>query len=216
MRVTVRDTGLGIEEELLPRIFDAFEQGNVGITRQFGGMGLGLAISRLLVEEHRGRIRAETAGRNKGSTFTVELPTVSREKAGETVEKLLPGPAGNVPPLRVLLVDDHADTVTIMSRLLSSAGHSVMTAGTVAGALALANEHRFDIVVTDLGLPDATGYALMRQIKEKYGMNGIATSGYGMEEDLKRSEEAGFSDHLVKPTSLTRLEQAMRRVTGER
>ena len=118
-------------------------------------------------------------------------------------------------PLRVLVVEDHADTARILARLMRASGHAVETATTGAAALALAGEHVFDIVVSDLGLPDITGYDLMRQIKEKYGTKGIAMSGYGLDEDIKRSGLAGFSEHLVKPIDFSQLEQAMRRVVAE-
>jgi signal transduction histidine kinase len=213
VRVTVRDTGIGMPADVLPRIFDAFEQGELRITRQFGGMGLGLAISRLLVEGHRGTIRAESAGANKGAAFVVELPAAARrEPAG--------GPAAPIPadgtsgsrPLRLMLVEDHPDTARVLSRLLSISGHHVKTAGTATDALTLAGSHAFDLVISDLGLPDMTGYEMMKQIRDRYGIKGIAMSGYGMEEDIRRSRGAGFSDHLVKPVTLDKLEQSIRRV----
>jgi CheY-like chemotaxis protein len=181
VRLTVRDTGIGIAPDVLPRVFDAFEQGDVRITRQFGGMGLGLAISKVLVEQHRGSIRAETGGTNEGSTFVVE---------------------------------DHPDTASVLRRLLSASGHAVKTASTAADALALASEQTFDLVISDLGLPDMTGYDLMKRIQHHYPVKGIAMSGYGMEEDIKRSEQAGFSDHIVKPLSIAQLERSIRRVVN--
>ena len=117
-------------------------------------------------------------------------------------------------PLRVLLVEDHADTARVLSRLLKASGHAVQTAATVAAALELAGSHAFDIVVSDLGLPDMTGYELMEQIRRIYGIKGIAMSGYGMEEDIRKSEDAGFSEHLVKPVNIERLEQSIYRVAG--
>jgi two-component system CheB/CheR fusion protein len=212
VRVAVRDTGIGIAPEILPRIFDAFEQGEARITRQFGGLGLGLAICKALVEQHRGCIRAETGGRDGGSTFIVELPALSREQAANPPAGSRGAGNGQVAPLRLMVVEDHADTAKVLGALLSASGHSVKTATTAAAALALAGEHPFDIVVCDLGLPDMTGYELMKQIKEKHGTKGIAMSGYGMEEDIKKGEQAGFSDHLVKPVNLAQLQQSLRRV----
>lgn len=210
--ITVRDTGIGIPSDVLPRIFEAFEQGDSSITRQFGGMGLGLAISKLLIEEHRGTIRAETGGAGNGSTFVVELPAVSPAQAARLPEKVLPGPAGNVASLRVLLVEDHADTAKVLNRLLTKSGHAVQVAGTAEGALSLAAREPFDLVISDLGLPDMTGYDLMRQLRVDRAIPAIAMSGFGMEEDIRNSALAGFGEHLVKPVTFSQLEQAIRRV----
>lgn len=212
VRVTVSDTGIGIPPEILPRIFDAFEQGDVHITRQFGGLGLGLAISKLLVDQHQGSIRAETKGPNKGSTFVVELPAVPHGQALKSPARSWLGRGANTAPLRMLVVEDHADTARTLSRILAASGHAVKTATSAADALALAGAHPFDIIVSDLGLPDMTGYELMKQIKERYGTKGIAMSGYGTEDDMLKSAQAGFSDHLVKPVSIERLESSILRV----
>jgi PAS domain S-box-containing protein len=210
VRVRVRDTGIGIEPEVFPRIFDAFEQGDANITRQFGGMGLGLAISRNLVELHHGIIHAESGGAKQGSTFTVEFPLLSSKAGAHT------GPAnrpsGNGESLRILFVDDNADTALVLNRVLSASGYRVKTAGSAASALELAGKEPFDIIISDIGLPDASGYELMKEIKARYPMRGIAMSGYGMDEDLQKSREAGFSDHLVKPVSVAQLERSIRRL----
>ena len=215
VRMTVRDTGMGIPQEILPRIFDAFEQGDSRVTKQFGGMGLGLAISKAMVEQHGGSIKAESNGTNSGSTFVVELPAM----AANAARRKLAAPVGIGPdpvaPLRLLVVEDHADTAKILRRLLTSSGHAVKTAGTVAAAMDLAREHVFDIVISDLGLPDGTGYELMRHLKEHYALVGIAMSGFGMEEDLIKSSEAGFSEHLVKPVSISELERTIQRLSGD-
>jgi PAS domain S-box-containing protein len=212
VRIQVRDTGIGIAPEVLPKIFDAFEQGDANVTRQFGGMGLGLAISKALAEMHRGTIRAESGGTGAGSTFTVELPAVLTDKgshAAPTKQDSMNGDA-----LRVLVVEDHADTARMLSRLLGASGHRVKTAGSVAAALELAGKEPFDVIVSDIGLPDATGYDLMAEIKARYSMKGIAMSGYGMDEDLRKSREAGFSDHIVKPANVAQLERTIRRVVN--
>jgi PAS domain S-box-containing protein len=212
VQVTVRDSGKGITPEILPRIFDAFEQGEPGVTRQFGGLGLGLAISKRLVERHRGSIRAQSEGPDKGATFIVELPALSRKGSADvptpsqTVTRSIAG------PLRLMVVEDHADTARVLSRLLKASGHLVSTATSAADALALADEHPFDILISDLGLPDMTGYELMQTIKARHGVKGIAMSGYGMEEDISRGEQAGFSAHLTKPVNFDQLQQAIRRV----
>ena len=216
VRVTVSDSGKGIALEILPRIFDAFEQGEPGVVRQFGGLGLGLAISKRLVERHRGSIRAQSEGPSKGSTFVVELPALPRAHC--VVEPAPPSHAvanASVRPLRLMVVEDHADTARVLSKLLRTSGHIVRTATTAADALTLVDEHSFDIIISDLGLPDMTGYDLMRKIKARSGAKGIAMSGYGMEEDIRKGEQAGFSAHLVKPVNFDRLEQAIRRVSRD-
>jgi CheY-like chemotaxis protein len=114
----------------------------------------------------------------------------------------------------VLLVEDHPDTAYMLARLLRAKRYDVKTAGSVADALELAAAENFDILVSDLGLPDGTGYELMEQIRERYGMRGIALSGFGMEEDQRRSREAGFTQHVVKPINVDQLEQVIRRVAG--
>jgi signal transduction histidine kinase len=180
VRITVRDTGIGIAPGSLSRIFDAFEQGDIRTAQRFGGMGLGLAISKLLVGEHRGSIHAETGGQNKGSTFIVDLPAILPEHAGHGPAKRFPVVSNRAASLRVLLVEDHADTAAVMSRLLAMSGHAVTTAATGAKAIALAGEHQFDIVVSDLGLPDMTGYELMKQLKGRFGAKGIAGRAHNL------------------------------------
>ena len=212
VRIQVRDTGIGIAPDVLPRIFDAFEQGDASVTRQFGGMGLGLAISKALVEMHGGTISAQSGGHHRGSTFTVELPAVSPKNNADALPANRHNGNGHM-GLRVLIVEDNADTARVLSRLLGASGHKVKTAASAAAALELADKEPFDVLVSDIGLPDVTGYDLMKQIKARYPMKGIAMSGYGMDEDLRKSREAGFSDHIVKPANVAQLERAIRRVS---
>jgi signal transduction histidine kinase len=212
VRVSVRDTGIGIDAEALPKIFNAFEQGDKSITRQFGGLGLGLAITRALVELHGGRIMAESEGRYRGATFTVELQTVPAPLSEP--EEPAPAELGlATADLRILLVEDHADTARTMTLLLRSMGYRVTTAGSVASALEAAASEKFDLLISDVGLPDGTGLDLMQQLQSRGPMRGIVLSGFGMEEDVRRSLEAGFSVHLTKPIDLQRLEAAIERVT---
>ena len=213
--VEISDSGVGIPPDVLPRIFDAFEQGDQRMTRQFGGLGLGLAIAKAVVEMHAGTITAASAGCGLGATFTVGLdtsPAHAREEppAGAGGEATTRREAG---PSRVLLVEDHPDTARVLARLLGASGYDVRTAHSMASALHLAAAEPFDVVVSDIGLPDATGYELMEQIRQRHGIKGIALSGYGMEEDMRRSREAGFIDHIVKPVNVAQLEAVIRRVT---
>jgi two-component system CheB/CheR fusion protein len=213
VRIQVRDTGIGIPPEVLPKIFDAFEQGDADITRQFGGMGLGLSISKALVEMHQGTIRAETGGRGLGSTFTVELPLLTAPQLASARPHSSADNGGKT-KLRVLVVEDHQDTAKLLSRLLGASGYAVKMAHDAAAALQLAATEPFDVIVSDIGLPDMTGYDLMKEIKSRYPIKGIAMSGFGMEEDLRKSREAGFSDHIVKPANVAQLERSIRRVAG--
>jgi PAS domain S-box-containing protein len=213
--VRVQDSGIGISVEALPRIFDAFEQGGAKVTRQFGGLGLGLAISKSLVELHRGSIRAESAGLGQGATFIVELPEAETDLVGKAPH-FAPAENGKQSKMRLLLVEDHHDTARTISRLLRSAGFAVTTATDAASASAAVDREPFDVIVSDLGLPDGDGYELMRRIRAIGSMPGIAMSGYGMNEDRRRSHEAGFSEHLVKPIDLAQLIAAIRRVTDNR
>lgn len=211
LRLEVQDTGMGIPPDVLPKVFDAFEQGDVKTTRHFGGLGLGLAICKAVVEMHGGTIRAESDGTDKGATFIIELPTAGiREARAEQSEA--PNEADVALRSRLLLVEDHPDTVRALSRLLGRSGFQVKTASSIASALQLAASEPFDILVSDIGLPDGTGYELMEQIRDRYGIKGIALSGYGMEDDIRRSMEAGFSEHVVKPVDLARLESVVRQV----
>lgn len=207
--VRVTDTGVGIRPELLPRIFEAFEQDKTSPHR-FGGLGLGLAIARALVELHGGTIRAESEGPGRGATFTVTLATVAAS---------LPEPAAvmaaNEPAcsLRLLLVEDHDSTREVLARVLSREGHSVRVASTGREALAvLSEDQRFDVLLADIGLPDQSGFDLMRIVSERYRIPGVALSGYGMEEDLAHSRAAGFLAHLVKPVQFGQVRATLRQI----
>ncbi|MHA3771124.1 ATP-binding protein [Verrucomicrobiota bacterium sgz303538] len=207
LRVEVADTGIGIEPDEQERIFLAFAQSATNSGHRFGGLGLGLSISRLLVEMHGGRIWAESAGPNTGSTFIVELPLVSLPAdTKSTPQQPLKAAAAK---LKVLLVEDHEPTRSTLSRLLRRRGHEVLAAETLAEARRLAARHSLDLVISDLGLPDGTGDRLMEELRATYHLKGIALSGYGMEEDVQRSLRAGFVSHLTKPISIEMLDHAI-------
>jgi two-component system CheB/CheR fusion protein len=208
----VRDDGIGIEPGVLPRIFDAFEQGEKSITRRFGGLGLGLAISKALVELHDGTLTADSAGPGRGAVFTLTLPTLVPTAA--TGPHAVPGggapaPNGGGSPKRLLLVEDHEDTARIMARLLRRSRYDVRTAASVSAALETARDNVFDLVISDLGLPDGSGLELMEQLRAMYDLKGIALTGYGMEEDLRRCKDAGFVAHLTKPVNIQALHDAI-------
>lgn len=223
LRIEVVDSGVGIEPEVLERIFLPFEQG--GGEHRFGGMGLGLAIARAIVDLHGGTISANSPGRNLGATFAVELPgatkppqgiaassTYSTEWLTRRVESPEPASVGRA-GLRLLVVEDHESTLQVLSRLLTRAGHSVVTAGNLTEGLEAASRENFDLVISDLGLPDGTGNELMEILRARHALRGIALSGYGMEEDIARSRQAGFSTHLTKPVDFLQLQRALREVT---
>jgi signal transduction histidine kinase/ActR/RegA family two-component response regulator len=218
----VSDRGIGIEPRRLSQIFDAFEQGQRSITRQYGGLGLGLAITKAIVELHGGRIEAESDGPGQGATFRLRLPVGAAHLPDRGPDQPLERPAAAAAPpaqsdrpLHILLVEDHADTADAMEALLSVVGYRITVAGNARDALAAAEAAAIDLVISDVGLPDASGLELMTQLKGRFQLRGIALTGYGMEEDLQRSREAGFERHLTKPVSPQALQDAIREVASQ-
>jgi signal transduction histidine kinase len=200
VKIEVEDDGLGIAAEMLPRIFEPFLQGSTGTTRRFGGLGLGLSVAKGLVEAHAGTIRVRSAGYNQGAIFTLELPMMTDGSvvAEDHVESRR-GAVAAAKPLRVLLVEDHEDTRQILNRLMTRWGHNVTTAGTVAQARAALAEGTFDLLLSDLGLPDGSGLEVVRALRQTSSIPAVAMSGYGMAADVARALGAGFTQHLVKP-----------------
>jgi len=185
----------------LPKIFDAFEQGG---STQLGGLGLGLAISKALVETHKGTITAESAGRNKGARFTLIFPTCEKVdvQTAPTASPQLPLRQ----TMRILLVEDHEDTKRSLTNLLRRRGYHVQSAGDLQSALDLSAKEEFDVLISDLGLPDGSGIDLMRALNSQRPVFGIALTGFGMEDDIRKSYEVGFKHHLVKPIDLNKLD----------
>jgi signal transduction histidine kinase/ActR/RegA family two-component response regulator len=225
--VEISDTGIGIRSDLLPQIFGAFDQGDQGTARRFGGLGLGLTISRAIMEMHGGSLAASSLGSGRGATFTVRIPVgaelvetaAARSGALGQLARQMSDEAGtpSVGSLDILLVEDHADTAQAMAALLEALGHRVTVAGTLAEARAAASRAlRIDLVVSDLGLPDGNGQDLMRELARKHGLRGIALSGYGMEEDIRKSREAGFERHLTKPIDAEVFKAAIRQAIQAR
>ena len=201
LRVEVADTGAGIEAASLPKIFDAFEQG--GRTK-LGGLGLGLAISKTLVEAHGGTIRAESAGWNQGARFTVTFPTSA--KADEKAAPPVLAATAHRQSKRILLVEDHEDTNRSLTNLLRLRGYHVESANNVESAIELSAADQFDVLISDLGLPDGSGIDLIKKLNSARPVFGIALTGFGMEDDVRKSHEAGFKHHLVKPIDLNKLD----------
>jgi CheY-like chemotaxis protein len=206
-QIQVEDSGCGIEPETLPRIFHPFEQGG---NNQQGGLGLGLAISKTLVEAHQGSIKAESAGRDRGSKFTAIFPTCEQNASPES-----PSPPRAAPrrkSFRLLLVEDHEDTNRSLTQMLRRRGYEVHPAYDVRSALHLAASKEFDVLVSDIGLPDGSGTDLFQALRAQRQFFGIALSGYGMEEDIRRSRDVGFLHHLVKPVDLNKLDSLIQEV----
>lgn len=221
LEVRITDTGIGMTPEEIARIFELFSQGDHGHgsgANRFGGLGLGLAISRMLVEQHSGLIRAASAGRNQGSTFTIELPLLQLGENSET------GPASGKPALppaplpaaagagrsrRVLLVEDHQPTRSALIQLLNRRHFDVIGAESLSQARAIAAREAFELLISDIGLPDGNGCDLMSELRHRRGLIGIALTGYGMDEDVGRSQAAGFAAHLTKPVSVQALDRAL-------
>ena len=216
VRIDVRDQGKGIAPADLPRLFRAFEQGET--TRSFGGLGLGLAISKGIVDLHGGTISAHSDGDGMGATLIVELPlltSVGDERPAHPNPSANRDEPSNEKPLRILLVEDHHDTAKIVARLLRAEGHEVTHAGCVAEALAAADAAPFDVLMSDLGLPDGSGYDLMRALHAAGKKpRGIAVSGYGSPADVENSLRAGFAEHITKPISFDSLHRAIIRIAG--
>lgn len=213
----ITDTGIGIEPEKLATIFEAFEQGSRQVTRKFGGLGLGLAISKAIVLRHAGTITARSEGKDKGTSFQVRLPNAAAATAGSIVlPRTTPPPSPQkIRPeekkaLHILLVEDHPDTRDIMERLLSAQGYKITLAqGVASAAKAAAESGPFDILISDLGLEDGSGFDVIAEVSKHQSIPAIALSGYGMEADIQKSLAAGFSHHLVKPVDFGKLDEAI-------
>jgi signal transduction histidine kinase len=212
IEVRVTDTGIGIESEAIDKIFNAFEQGQRDITRRFGGLGLGLTISKTLIDAHGGHIHVQSPGKDQGASFSVKLNTVEtpveRDGHGEvpSVDRK-PKPAGA--SRRVLLVDDHQDTCLGMKRMLERRGYEITIAHSAEQAVEKVRTQEFDLLISDIGLPDRSGYELMREVRVNNRLPGIALSGFGSEEDVNQAREAGFAEHLTKPINFERLEKTI-------
>ncbi len=200
--IEVRDTGVGISAEILPRIFEPFTQADESLDRSQGGLGIGLSLVRRIVELHGGSVTVHSAGAGSGSTFTVRMPVIVPKMHVEPRS----APVGAIPARRVLVVDDQTQQAEVLAALLSKAwGHEVSVAHDGRAALAAIQEQRPDVVLLDIGLPLMNGFEVARNVRADPELQDIllvALSGYGQEEDQRRSDEAGFDLHLVKPPSL--------------
>ncbi|MDD5198917.1 MAG: CHASE3 domain-containing protein [Terrimicrobiaceae bacterium] len=207
LEISIADTGVGMTRETMDILFQSFRQGNPAPHHKPRGLGLGLSIADALVEAHGGTLRADSPGPGKGSTFTIVLPAV-------------PSPAAQVQPvpretaagrsLRILLLEDHEDTARVLGQVLGGIGHTVETCGTVAAALEKISDAKFDLILSDLGLPDGSGLDFVRAVREASQVPAVALTGYGMSEDIEECLEAGFDEHLTKPVDFEKLQMALR------
>jgi CheY-like chemotaxis protein len=209
--ITVNDSGQGIATELLPHIFERFRQGDSSNTRSNGGLGLGLSIVRQLVELHRGTVTAESSGENAGTTFRVMLPLPSLHEVSNAAEKTQPTNERNSPTaqhslsgLRILVVDDERDTRELVAAVLTTCGAEVVSVGSATKALDQMERQRFDLLISDIGMPEMNGYDLIgriRQLGEEHGGRtpAVALTAYAGIDDRKRALAAGYEMHIPKP-----------------
>jgi CheY-like chemotaxis protein len=217
--VTVRDTGRGIHPEWLDRIFEMFVQGRPVLERVGGGLGIGLALSRRIAELHGGSLRAFSEGENKGSEFTLRIPLATPEavRYDERVAPAPPQASHGGTSRRILIVDDNQDAAATLEMLLKSLGHETRVAHTGVEALQAAPEFKPHVVLLDIGLPGIDGYEVarrLRSMKTEPAIKIVAVTGWDQEADKRRSEEAGFDMHLVKPLAPADLEKALSERNG--
>jgi signal transduction histidine kinase len=209
--IAVTDNGIGMTSETVGRLFKPFEQGEKVISRRYGGLGLGMAISSALAGQLGGELTAKSEGLGKGSTFTIIFPSTdsapTQHVRNAERDQSLAG-------IKILLVEDHYDSALALTQLLSKQGYVVQTANTVAAALDAVAERTFDVLICDIGLPDGTGFELIEMVRKKATTPAIALSGFGMEEDVAQSQLSGFDAHLTKPVNFHNLEAAIRKLTA--
>jgi signal transduction histidine kinase/ActR/RegA family two-component response regulator len=230
VELRVADTGQGISPDFLPHIFERFRQADGAPSRRHGGLGLGLAIARQLVEMHGGSVRAVSEGVGRGATFTVRLPILGSDAAAEREAMLRDRRSARSPGspsprvqrldnLRILVVDDHDDSRTLTTLLLTQTGATVDAVATAREALQRVEVQRPDVLVSDIGLPDEDGYSLIRQIRLRQTEHGgavpaIALTGYARADDRDRALAAGFQAHIAKPVDFAELLATIADVAG--
>ena len=216
--LSVRDTGIGISSEVLPRIFDLFVQERQALDRSQGGLGIGLAIVRSLIERHGGSVSARSDGPGKGSEFMIRLPLDGRADAGAEAKPALPAAAAPGPgAVRILVVDDNQDGAEMLAEALIGKGYDTRVAHDAPAALRVAAEFLPDFALLDLGLPVMDGYELAAHLRELPGLAGlrlIAVTGYGQASDRRRTRDAGFHGHLVKPVDIDAIDATLKPAHG--
>jgi CheY-like chemotaxis protein len=221
--IRVIDSGIGIVPDFLPYVFDRFRQEDASISRQHGGLGLGLSIARQLVELHGGTIAVDSAGPHTGTTFTVRLPlahpsVVATPAPGRT--PAAPAPAEDLADLsgvRVLVIDDAPDTLDVLQQILAYSGADTLTAPGAGAALALLERELPDVIVSDVGMPEVDGFELMRRIRRRAStaaIPAIALTAFTRQDDRVKALQAGFTDYLAKPVEPAALAAAIRRAVA--
>jgi CheY-like chemotaxis protein len=208
LAISVKDNGNGMPAEMLPRVFDLFVQGRRGVERSQGGLGIGLALVKNIVELHGGSVEARSEGPGKGSEFVVRLPLHSCQAAADAGAVQQPEHAAAGPRLRFLVVDDNVDAAETLGQLLEALGQEALVFHEPLAALAIAAQYRPDVALLDIGLPVLDGYELAAGLRERLGTHPcrlVALTGYGQEADRARSSAAGFHQHLVKPIGADQL-----------
>ena len=211
--VVVKDSGIGMSAETLSRLFLPFEQADRSRSGRYGGLGLGMAISNALVDLLEGKLIAESEGLGRGSTFTVTFPTAEVPAPPGEPERVRAPVRGKV---KLLLVEDHADTARALVRLLESRGYEVASVATVASALQAVDHEEFELVLCDLGLPDGTGLDFIEKLRQKRDTPAVALTGFGMQQDVERAQQAGFDAHLTKPVNIQKLEATIWKLLQDR
>jgi len=205
--LVVEDTGQGIEPGFLPHVFEMFRQADSSNSRRHGGMGIGLALVRQLVQLHGGTVAAESDGTNKGSRFTIRLPLAS-EHVLTPVSAATPLKLKSLAQRDFLIVDDSEDTIAMLDQLLKISGANVTSATNGADALRLASEREFDVVLSDISMPEMDGFEFLQRLRKIAGREKIpviAITGFGRPDDVERVRAAGFFSHLTKPLNLDAL-----------
>ena len=217
LNISITDDGIGMPEELIARLFQRFEQGDIPPEIKFRGLGLGLSIAKALVEAHAGALHAEGKGPGCGSTFTISFPKVHApaRASGPTVAPAERSQRDSS-SLGVLLIEDHEDTARVLEKVLQQMGHEVEACSTVATACQKLKERKFDVLLSDIGLPDGSGIDFIKAAREICQTPAVALTGYGMAEDIDRCLQAGFEEHLTKPIDIDRLQQALSKIVAKR
>ena len=215
-RLVVSDSGQGIAPQFLPHVFEMFRQEDASSSRRQGGMGIGLALVRQLTELHDGRVQADSPGVDRGASFTVWIPLYKQSSEGLRSEKV--SASGALRRKFILVVDDSPESTEMLGKLLQIEGAFVEMARSGAEALAIANQKRFDLIISDISMPEMDGYQLLRELRKLPQMGGvpaIALTGYGRNADVERAHSEGFIEHLTKPIDIDQLLVIVRRLTGE-
>ena len=215
-KLMVADSGQGISPEFLPHVFEIFRQADASSSRKQGGMGIGLALVKQLTELHEGRVEVASAGINRGARFSVFIPLYKAGADGLKSEKVTA--TGALQSKFILVVDDSPESTEMLGKLLEIEGAFVDLARSGAEALRVADKKRYDLVISDISMPEMDGYQLLKELRKMPNMRtvpAVALTGHGRTADIERAHAEGFAQHLVKPVDIDQLLVIVRRLTGE-